>query len=234
MSSNGTLFTVSAPSGAGKTSLLNCLSGLYRPQEGSALLQTKAGANDLFHTRPQRIGRLGLARTFQNLELFPHLTVTDNLLLGRHLYIKPRLFGALVRSRAVRHDEAVNRAKVDEVIEFLGLAEVRHAAAGELAYGVQKQVELARSLCLEPEVLLLDEPMAGTTGGERESISESIRTVRDSGVTVVMIEHDMGVVMSLSDRITVLSFGTVISDGSPDHVANDPAVIEAYLGEPNA
>ena len=231
-----TVHSIIGPNGAGKTSLLNCLSGLYRPQEGQVILDTKTGTrqgrNDLLTMPSHKMGRLGLARTFQNLELFPHMSVVDNLLLGRHIYIRPRLFGALVRSPAVRRDEAANREKVNEVIDFLGLGEVADAVAGELAYGIQKQVELARALSLEPELLLLDEPMAGTTGAEREAITESIRTILESGVTVVMIEHDMSVVMALSDTVTVLSFGTVISEGPPEVVAADPEVIEAYLGEP--
>ena len=226
----GSIHSIIGPNGAGKTSLLNCLSGLYSPQEGIAVLDTAAGQNDLVGIKPRRVARLGLARTFQNLQLFRHLSVVDNLLLGRHIHIRPNLLGAILRSGSWRADDAANRAQVDQVIDLLDLRAIQDVPAGQLAYGLQKQVELARAVCLEPELLLLDEPMAGTTATERADMGDAIHTIRESGVSIGMIEHDIGVVMSMSDAVTVLSFGTVIASGTPEEVSADEGVIEAYLG----
>ncbi len=226
----GTVHAIIGPNGAGKTTLLNCLSGLYVAGEGSAVLSTKMGRNDLIGIKPQKVARIGMARTFQNIQLFGHLSVVDNLMLGRHVHLRPNLFGAVFRSPGWRKDDSENRERVEEIVDLLGLDAIRDTAAGSLAYGMQKQVELGRALCIEPELLLLDEPMAGTTASEREAMIETILSVKDSGVTISMIEHDMRAVMSMSDSVTVLSFGQVIADGTPEEVSADSAVIEAYLG----
>lgn len=227
----GTVHSIIGPNGAGKTSLLNCLSGLYRPQSGRAMLSTTAGTADLVGIAPHRVARLGLARTFQNLQLFKHMSVVDNLMLGRHVHIRPNLAGAFLRTPGWKRTEAANRASIEPVIELLELGNIRDTPAGQLPYGMQKQVEMGRALSLQPELLLLDEPMAGTTGVERDAMIDAIVKVRDSGVTIAMIEHDMATVMSLSDTVTVFSFGMVIASGTPSEVSADPEVIRAYLGE---
>ncbi len=226
----GQIHAIIGPNGAGKTSLLNCVSGLYRPQRGSIELRN-GRSRDLTRARPSRIARWGVARTFQNIELFRHMTVLDNLMLGRHVHMRHNLATAFVYFGPARREEIAHRELAEEVIDFLELQAVRKHEVGRLAYGLQKRVELGRALCMQPAILLLDEPMAGMNAEERESMARYILDVNElAGVTTVLIEHDMGVVMDISNRVTVLDFGTVIADGGPDEVSGDARVIEAYLG----
>ncbi|MGN9914729.1 ABC transporter ATP-binding protein [Phytohabitans sp. LJ34] len=228
----GQIHAVIGPNGAGKSSLLNCVSGLYRPQRGTIRLSRAGGAVDLVGRRPHQIARLGLARSFQNIELFKHLTVLENLMLGRHHRMSHALLPALVWFGPARRQEIEHRALVEEVIDLLELQAVRHQPVGALSYGYAKRVELGRALCMQPAVLLLDEPMAGMNAGEKESLARYVLDVNElAGVSVVLIEHDMDVVMDISHAVTVLDFGRLIADGPPARVRSNPAVINAYLGE---
>jgi branched-chain amino acid transport system ATP-binding protein len=232
----GHVHAVIGPNGAGKSSLLNCASGLYRPQDGHILLHTRdeagnAATHDLARLKPHRIARLGVARSFQNIELFEHLTVLENLMLGRHIHLKRSLPASMIWFGPARRQEVRHREFVEEVIDLLQLQAFRHQPVGALAYGIQKRVELGRALCIEPSLLLLDEPMAGMNAEEKEDMARYILDVHElRGVTVMLIEHDMGVVMDISNRVSVLDFGRLIGAGTPDEVRTNPAVVEAYLG----
>ena len=228
----GELLALIGPNGAGKTSVLNCVSGLYRPQEGSIILNGRGGTRHaLDRLPPHRIAALGVARTFQNIELFKHMTVLENLMLGRHVHMKGGvLSGGLYLGRQ-RRAEIEHRRHVEEIIDFMNLEPLRGRIVGSLAYGNQRLVEMARALALDPRVLLLDEPTAGMNAEEKESMARFILDVREErGVTVLVIDHDIDVIMDISDRVVVLDFGRRIARGSPERVRNDPAVIDAYLG----
>jgi branched-chain amino acid transport system ATP-binding protein len=230
----GEIHAIIGPNGAGKTSLLNCISGVYRPQEGNIRLHVGNGdqPHELTRTREFRIARLGVARAFQNIELFKHISVLDNLMLGRHVHMKHSVWRSALYFGPARRQEIEHRELVEEVIDFLEIQAVRNAHVGALSYGLQKRVEVGRALCLQPGVLLLDEPMAGMNNEEKEDMARFVLDVNDlAGVTVVLIEHDMEVIMDISNRVTVLDFGERITTGTPDEVKADPRVIEAYLGE---
>jgi branched-chain amino acid transport system ATP-binding protein len=231
----GDIHAIIGPNGAGKTSMLNCISGLYRPQEGEIRLLDKGSRRTLTKASPNRIARWGVARSFQNIELFKHISVLDNLMLGRHVHMRHSVWRSFLFFGPARRQEIAHREIVEEVIDFLEIQAVRHAHVGSLPYGIQKRVEVGRALCLQPSVLLLDEPMAGMNTEEKEDMARFVLDVNDlAGVTVVLIEHDMEVVMDISDRVTVLDFGRRITTGPPERVRANRDVIEAYLGEEDA
>ena len=228
----GELFSIIGPNGAGKTSLLNCISGRYSPTEGQILFRER----DITRTTPAQRAAIGIGRTFQNLALFGHMTVLDNIMVGRHHLLKNNfLTGALYWFTGAQKEELEHRREVEDIIDFLEIQHIRKEIAGTLAYGLRKRVELARAVALKPDLILLDEPMAGMNLEEKEDMARYIVDLNEEwGMTVIMIEHDMGVVMDISHRVMVLDFGERIALGEPEEVQENERVKEAYLGEDEA
>ena len=223
----GEILSVIGPNGAGKTSLLNMVSGFYRPDRGRISFE----GEDITHLPPSRIAERGIARTFQNIALFKGMTVLDNLMLGRHVRMKSGVLSSFVYWGLAQKEEIAHREKVEDLIEFLKLEDLRKQPTGALSYGLQKRVELGRALAAEPRALLLDEPMAGMNQEEKEDMARYVLDVNEErGTTVVLIEHDMGVVMDISKRVVVLDRGRVIAEGDPKSVQANPDVVRAYLG----
>ncbi|MEO3432515.1 ABC transporter ATP-binding protein [Inquilinus sp. CAU 1745] len=225
----GELFSIIGPNGAGKTSMVNCISGRYTPTEGRIFYNGR----DVTRMKPNARADLGLGRTFQNLALFGHMSVLDNIMVGRHHLLKNNfLTGSLYWLTGTRKEELAHRREVEEIIDFLEIQHVRRAVAGTLPYGLRKRVELARAIALKPDILLLDEPMAGMNLEEKEDMARYILDLNEEwGMSIIMIEHDMGVVMDISHRVMVLDFGRRIAEGTPESVMEDEHVKRAYLGE---
>ncbi len=228
-----TIFSIIGPNGSGKTTIFNLISGIYKPDSGRVLLEDE----NLIGHLPDKIARRGVARTFQNIELFTNATVMDNLMLGRHIHMKTGIWGGATmwgrRSRTAR-EEIENREIVEGIVDFLELQSVRDHFVANLPYGKRKLVELGRALALEPTVLLLDEPSAGMNTEEKEDLNIWIKDIQeDYKVTILLIEHDMNMIMGISDRIFAMSQGEKIVEGTPEEVQSHPQVIEAYLGEEN-
>jgi branched-chain amino acid transport system ATP-binding protein len=223
----GELFAVIGPNGAGKTSIFNCINGVYRPYTGDIRLRGRS----VIGKRPSRIAELGVGRTFQNLGLFENLDIIENLMLGRHHLMKSGFLSSMAWVGRSKHDEVANRAIVERMVSLLELDAYRGRPVGLLPYGVQKRLELGRVLCMQPDLLLLDEPVAGMNLQETEDMARNLLEIRrELDLAIVLVEHDMHMVMDLADRVLVLDFGLVISTGTPQEVQTDPAVIDAYLG----
>ena len=215
------------PNGAGKSSMLNCINGVYQPQEGTITFR----GQHFHHMDSHQVATMGIARTFQNLALFKGMSVIDNIMTGRNLRIKSNLFLQALRIGPAQREEEEHRAFVENIIDFLEIQAYRKTPVGQLPYGLQKRVDLGRALAMEPQVLLLDEPMAGMNLEEKQDMSRFVLDINEEfGTTIVLIEHDMGVVMDISDRVVVLDYGKKIGDGTPDEVRSNEDVITAYLG----
>jgi branched-chain amino acid transport system ATP-binding protein len=222
------ILAIIGPNGAGKTCLLNCINGFYRPQSGNIYFQ----GQNITHLPAHRIAKLRIARTFQNIELYSGMTVVDNLMAARHIHYKTTWLADFLYFGQTRNEEVGHRAVVEEIIDLLEMEKIRKSVVGMLPHGLRKRVELGRALALEPKILLLDEPMAGMNVEEKEDIARFVLdTFELREIPIVLVEHDMGVVMDIADRIYVLDFGDVIAEGTPDQIKNNPDVIKAYLGE---
>ena len=224
----GEIYSIIGPNGAGKTTLFNCISGIYHGQEGKIIFEER----EITDMKPHSISHLGIARAFQNIELFRGMTVLDNLMSARGYLLNYGLFRAALYLGRCRGEEVKGRERVEDIIEFLDLQNVRKTPVGSLPFGLQKRVELGRALAMEPKLLLIDEPVSGMNLEETEDMARYLLDIKEEmKVTILLIEHDMGLVMDISDRITVLNFGVKIAHGSPWEISQNPAVIKAYLGE---
>lgn len=223
----GEVHAIIGPNGAGKSSLLNCLSGFYRPQGGAVRFR----GENITDVAPNRRAAVGIGRTFQGIQTYPSMTARENILTGFHNGMRTGLLDALLYWGRTRREEEEFSAKAEEIIEFLELEELRHTAVGDLSYGLRKRVDLGRAIALDPKILIMDEPMAGMNPEEKGDLARYILDIRDArGIPVVLVEHDMEVVMDISDTVTVIDFGRVIAVGTPAEVRSNPAVIAAYLG----
>ena len=227
----GEVYSIIGPNGAGKTTLFNCINGIYMPNSGKILFKDK----NILGKKPDMVAKAGIARTFQNIELFDNLNTMENIMIGRHIYMKTGLFrGGFLwgQNSFAGKEEVAHRKKVEEIIDFLDLQATRNKLVGGLPYGTRKQIELGRALALEPELLLLDEPCAGMNSEEKQDMIFWVKDIQDElGITILLIEHDMNMVMDISDRLLALNFGRPITEGTPEEVQKHPEVLKAYLGE---
>jgi len=224
----GEILAIIGPNGAGKTSFFNCINGFYHPYQGEILYRGK----DLTRLKPHKIAALGIARTFQNIELFSGLSALDNLMAARHIHMKRGALSGCLFFGPTRREEIAHREKIEEIIDLLEMESIRKKVVGSLPYGERKKVDLARALCMDPEVLLLDEPMAGMNVEEKEDMARFVLDIYElKKIPIVLIEHDMDVVMDITHRIAVLDFGLKIAEGLPEEIKNNEKVLKAYLGE---
>lgn len=224
----GEILSIIGPNGAGKTSLLNCLSGFYRPDRGKVIYNGQDVTKMAIHKR----ARMGISRTFQGMQVYPHMTVLDNIMAGRHVLMKTNFLQAFIHWPWVHKEEITHRYEVEDIIDFLEMEAIRGEIVGNLGYGLRKRVDLARALALEPKLLIMDEPMAGMNMEEKEDMARFIIDIEEfRSIPIILVEHDMEVVMDISDQIMVLDWGNVIAGGTPDEIRINPAVISAYLGE---
>jgi len=226
----GSIYSIIGPNGAGKTTIFNCISGIYRPDSGKISFK----GEDITYLKPFQVAKKGIARTFQNIELFSHMSAMDNLMLGRHLHMKTGVWrgATFIKGSKAASEEVEHRRKVEEIIDFLELQSARNQFVVNLPYGTRKLVELGRAMALEPELILLDEPSAGMNIEEKGDLMFSIQDLRDDlGITVLLVEHDMNLIMDISDRILALNYGEMIAEGLPEEIQTHPEVLKAYLGE---
>lgn len=229
---HGEIIALIGPNGAGKTTFFNCITGIYTPTGGDVFVNTVKGVQRINGKKPNQVTELGLARTFQNIRLFPNMSVLENVMIGRHCRTKTSVVGALLRGPFTRKEENESVSVSYKLLEKIGLDNLANEMAGNLSYGAQRRLEIARALATEPVLVLLDEPAAGMNPQETEKLTELIREIRDKDkISVMLIEHDMKLVMNLSNRIYVMDHGQRIATGSPEEIRNNPAVIKAYLGE---